>query len=100
MKAWHATILLFLAFVATWCMADWVYVRASQGGKKEIHRAEWVFLVFPLTAGVVVLKRKKEVSPVSRILLSLGTSIVFGAVCVVWVLYFGIPFHFWLGGGL
>ena len=78
---------------------DWLYVRAKADGKEMWLGAEWALLVFPVIAGATVVK-KYRMKPIDSVLLALGTTVFFGAACVVWVLYIGVAFHFWIGGTL
>ncbi len=99
MKTWQIISILFIGFVCIWCVSDWFFVRGTPEVKERMHAFEFLYFLFPISAGAVVFKKGKSSSEI-RALLAFATTIGFAALCVFWVLVFGVPFHFWLGGTL
>ena len=92
-------LFMFVAFAATWCICDYFFVHASEEAKQETQKYEWGYALFPFLVSLAVLKKKDSKMGV-RILLSIGTFLVFAIACMIWMMTCGIIFHFSIGGNL
>jgi hypothetical protein len=83
-------------FVA-WCAADWAYVHINA---PLMGSFDWLLLLFPLAVGCTGAAALRHLPSGSRIGLSLLAALLASGVAVALVLFFGLPFHFWIGGRL
>jgi len=79
-----------------WCALDFVLVRFAP---RHIHSFEWLELVFPFAVGAVGARiLRHDSSP--RVGLAIVAAIMASIFAVVLILFFGIPFHWAIGGKL
>src|SRR5687768_8860661 len=79
-----------------WCALDFVRVRFAP---QHIHSFEWLELLFPFAVGPVGVKVLREDSS-PRVGLAIVAAVAASIVAVMLILFFGIPFHFSIGGKL
>ena len=87
------TTLLFIV----WCVVDLVYVRLPSG--REAVRATEGILIAVACLGVFLAHWKLHRGK-SPGLMALITSLLALALATLLILWLGVPFHFWIGGGL
>jgi hypothetical protein len=83
-------------FVA-WCILDFVLVRFAPS---RIHDFDWLGLLFPVAVGIAGAVSLRHVELGSRLALSIVVAVLASVGAGVLVLFFGIPFHFSIGGKL
>src|SRR5712691_7000118 len=83
-------------FVA-WCILDFVFVRFAPA---RIHDFDWVGFLFPVGVGVAGAAFLRHLEVGSRVALSIAAAVLASVGAGVLVLFFGVPFHFSIGGKL
>jgi len=86
-----------LAGFVAWCATDFLYVRVKPTWIDDVER---LLLLFPLVVGLVaaVVLRHLRLGP--RITLSIAAPVAASVLALLLIVFLGIPFHFWIGGGL
>ena len=79
-----------------WCVLDYALVRFAP---QHIHSFDWLALLFPFAVGAVGVRVLREDSS-ARVGLAIVAVVVASIVAVMLILFFGIPFHFSIGGKL
>ncbi|MES2594229.1 MAG: hypothetical protein V4662_02780 [Verrucomicrobiota bacterium] len=100
MKASHQITILYVLFMVTWYLIDWIDVRVLKQGKVMPPIAAVLLSVPPILAGLVTLIKNKQSPILKRALIAVGTTLIFAFLCLVGILFLGLPFHVWLGGTL
>ena len=90
------TVLLLMFFVA-WCVLDYRLVQSPEY-PNNIHSDDWTFALVPIATLACNLWATRELSRSRRVLYSMLGSLLMCIAFVLFVLVFGIPFHFQIGG--
>src|SRR5688572_1523222 len=80
-----------------WCACDFVYVRFAMS---LAWRDVLIPILFPIAVGVAGARFFRQADSPPRVGLAAAAAIVASIVAVGLIVFFGIPFHFAIGGNL
>ena len=99
LRALIVNVLAALVLFALWCVADYFGVK-SPDYPANIHRFSglvWFYPLVPLTTNLILLRKLPDPK---RSLCAVALSVASCFLAILFVLFFGIPFHFSIGGHL
>jgi hypothetical protein len=86
-----------VAMFLGWCVLDYILVRFAPS---RIHDVDSVLFPLPIAVGLAGAAALRHVDVGARVGLSIAAGVLASIAAVVLVLFFGIPFHFSIGGKL
>ena len=93
LTAFAGSVAMFMG----WCLQDYLLVRFAPS---RIHNFDWVLLLLPIAVAFASAAAFRHVNAAARVSLSIASAILASVAAVLLVFFFGVPFHFSIGGQL
>ena len=94
-RFWLTALAGGVAMFAAWCVLDYVLVRFAPS---RIHDFDWALRLLPFAVGYSSAVVLRHVKVGARVGLSIAAAVLASIAAALLVLFFGLPFHFSIGG--